>query len=64
MDLISPAQRVELFNSFERDAFRLELIDDYGSPIENTPYAPLAARRGRRLRVAGPVDIDDQAGHG
>lgn len=39
MDLITPAQRDELFNSFERDAFHLELRDDYGSPIEDTPYA-------------------------
>jgi hypothetical protein len=39
VDLITPAQRDELFNSFERDAFHLELRDDYGSPIEDTPYA-------------------------
>ncbi|MGW6027605.1 DUF6879 family protein [Streptomyces sp. NPDC055099] len=39
MDLITPTQRDELFNSFERDAFHLELRDDYGSPIEDTPYA-------------------------
>ncbi|MEU7184079.1 MULTISPECIES: DUF6879 family protein [Streptomyces] len=39
MDLITSAQRDELFNSFERDAFHLELRDDYGSPVENTPYA-------------------------
>ncbi|MGY5137375.1 DUF6879 family protein [Streptomyces nigrescens] len=39
MDLITSAQRDELFNSFERDAFHLELRDDYGSPIEDTPYA-------------------------
>jgi hypothetical protein len=28
-----------LFSSFERDAFHLELRDEYGSPIEDTPYA-------------------------
>lgn len=39
MDLITPAQRDELFRSFERDAFHLELRDDYGSPVEDTPYA-------------------------
>ncbi|MBZ3906770.1 DUF6879 family protein [Streptomyces griseiscabiei] len=39
MDLITSAQRDELFTSFERDAFHLELRDDYGSPIEDTPYA-------------------------
>ncbi|MDI3422285.1 DUF6879 family protein [Streptomyces luteolus] len=39
MDLITSAQRDELFNSFERDAFHLELRDDYGSPVEDTPYA-------------------------
>ncbi|MFJ9900216.1 DUF6879 family protein [Streptomyces sp. NPDC091280] len=39
MDLITPAQRDELFNQFERDAFHLELRDDYGSPVEDTPYA-------------------------
>lgn len=39
MDLITSAQRDELFNTFERDAFHLELRDDYGSPVEDTPYA-------------------------
>ncbi|MET8824887.1 DUF6879 family protein [Streptomyces sp. NPDC004610] len=39
MDLITPAERDELFKSFERDAFHLELRDDYGSPVEDTPYA-------------------------
>ncbi|MGW7753649.1 DUF6879 family protein [Streptomyces violaceusniger] len=39
MDLITPAQRDKLFDTFERDAFHLELRDDYGSPIEDTPYA-------------------------
>ncbi|MEO3765238.1 DUF6879 family protein [Streptomyces sp. B8F3] len=39
MDLITPAQRDALFDSFERDAFHLELRDDYGSGIEDTPYA-------------------------
>ncbi|MFI2672553.1 DUF6879 family protein [Streptomyces albidoflavus] len=39
MDLITSAQRDDLFNEFERDAFHLELRDDYGSPVEDTPYA-------------------------
>ncbi|MGK5549490.1 DUF6879 family protein [Streptomyces sp. URMC 127] len=39
MDLITPAQRDELFRSLERDAFHLELRDHYGSPVEETPYA-------------------------
>ncbi|MFE4827399.1 DUF6879 family protein [Streptomyces sp. NPDC056672] len=39
MELITSAQRDELFRSFERDAFHLELRDDYGSPVEDTPYA-------------------------
>lgn len=39
MDLITSAQRDELFDTFTRDAFHLELRDDYGSPIEDTPYA-------------------------
>ncbi|GLV82417.1 hypothetical protein Slala03_21060 [Streptomyces lavendulae subsp. lavendulae] len=39
MDLITSAQRDELFDTFERDAFHLELRDDYGSPVEDTPYA-------------------------
>ncbi|MGW0757241.1 DUF6879 family protein [Streptomyces sp. NPDC002814] len=39
VDLSPPAQCDELFNSFERDAFHLELRDDYGSPVEDTPYA-------------------------
>ncbi|MEX2980586.1 DUF6879 family protein [Streptomyces sp. C36] len=39
MDLITSAERDELFESFERDAFHLELRDDYGSPVEDTPYA-------------------------
>ncbi|MFD9569759.1 DUF6879 family protein [Streptomyces sp. NPDC059982] len=38
MDLITPAQRDELFNSFERDAFHLELRDEYGSPTEDSAY--------------------------
>ncbi|MGW8887128.1 DUF6879 family protein [Streptomyces sp. NPDC055749] len=38
MDLITSAQRDELFDSFERSAFHLELRDDYGSPVEDTPY--------------------------
>ncbi|MCF3107109.1 hypothetical protein IPZ58_37000 [Streptomyces roseoverticillatus] len=39
MDLITPAQRDELFRSLERDAFHLELRDHYGSSVEDTPYA-------------------------
>ncbi|MER8068016.1 DUF6879 family protein [Streptomyces sp. NPDC094034] len=39
MDLITSAQRDELFDSFTHDAFHLELRDDYGSPVEDTPYA-------------------------
>ncbi len=39
MDLITSAERDKLFESFERDAFHLELRDDYGSPVEDTPYA-------------------------
>jgi hypothetical protein len=39
VDLITSAERDELFNRFERDAFHLELRDDYGSPVEDTPYA-------------------------
>jgi hypothetical protein len=39
VNLITPAQRDELFNRFDHDAFHLELRDDYGSPVENTPYA-------------------------
>ncbi|MGW2864247.1 DUF6879 family protein [Streptomyces sp. NPDC001205] len=39
MDLITSAERDDLFNSFEHDAFHLELRDDYGSPVEDTPYA-------------------------
>ncbi|MGI5528520.1 DUF6879 family protein [Streptomyces syringium] len=39
MELITSAERDRLFESFERDAFHLELRDDYGSPVEDTPYA-------------------------
>ncbi|MFE3118797.1 DUF6879 family protein [Streptomyces niveus] len=39
MDLITSARRDELFDSFISDAFHLELRDDYGSPVEDTPYA-------------------------
>ncbi|MEW1722203.1 DUF6879 family protein [Streptomyces sp. NPDC093109] len=39
MNLITSAQRDELFDSFTHDAFHLELRDDYGSPVEDTPYA-------------------------
>ncbi|MEV4502446.1 DUF6879 family protein [Streptomyces klenkii] len=38
MDLITSAERDKLFENFERDAFHLELRDDYGSPVEDTPY--------------------------
>jgi hypothetical protein len=38
VELITSAERDELFNSFERDAFHLELRDEYGSPVEDTPY--------------------------
>ncbi|MFI5620670.1 DUF6879 family protein [Streptomyces sp. NPDC051567] len=39
MELITSAERDGLFERFERDAFHLELRDDYGSPVEDTPYA-------------------------
>lgn len=39
MRLITSAEHDELFHSFERDAFRLELRDEYRSPVEDTPYA-------------------------
>ncbi|GGO97501.1 DUF6879 family protein [Wenjunlia tyrosinilytica] len=39
MELITSDQRDELFDSFEHDAFHLELRDDYGSPVEDAPYA-------------------------
>ncbi|MGW7351018.1 DUF6879 family protein [Streptomyces sp. NPDC054784] len=39
MQLISSAERNRLFESFAYDAFHLELRDEYGSPVEDTPYA-------------------------
>lgn len=39
MDLITPEQRDELFDTFERDAFHLELRDYYGAPGEGGPFA-------------------------
>ncbi|RDG37312.1 DUF6879 family protein [Streptomyces corynorhini] len=39
MNLLTSAQRDELFDSVTHDAFHLELRDDYGSPVEDTPYA-------------------------
>jgi hypothetical protein len=39
MELISSAERNQLFERFAQDAFHLELRDDYGSPVEDTPYA-------------------------
>ncbi|MEV1245064.1 DUF6879 family protein [Nonomuraea sp. NPDC049750] len=39
MDLITPDQRDELFDTLERDAFHLELRDEYGVPRENAPFA-------------------------
>ena len=39
MELITPDQRNELFGTFERDAFHLELRDEYGVPGEDGPFA-------------------------
>ncbi len=39
MELMSSAERNQLFESFSHDAFHLELRDDYGAPVEDTPYA-------------------------
>ncbi|MFD9030107.1 DUF6879 family protein [Streptomyces sp. NPDC059567] len=39
MELISSAERNRLFESFESDAFHLELRDDYSVPDEDGPYA-------------------------
>ncbi|MFF1450204.1 DUF6879 family protein [Streptomyces sp. NPDC058274] len=39
MELISPAQRNQLFDSYERDAFHLELRDNYAVPGEASPFA-------------------------
>lgn len=37
MELISSAQRDELFSTLYRDAFHLELRDSYGNPLEDEP---------------------------
>lgn len=39
MELITPDQRDELFATFDRDAFHLELRDHYGVPGEEGPFA-------------------------
>jgi len=39
MELITPDQRDELFDTFEHDAFHLELRDEYGVPGEDGPFA-------------------------
>ncbi|GAA1358000.1 DUF6879 family protein [Streptomyces beijiangensis] len=39
MELISGAERNQLFESFAQDAFHLELRDDYSVPDEDGPYA-------------------------
>lgn len=39
MELITPQQRDKLFATFDRDAFHLELRDEYGVPGENEPFA-------------------------
>ncbi|MFF7977334.1 DUF6879 family protein [Streptomyces sp. NPDC007905] len=38
MELISSAQRNQLFESFAHDAFHLELRDDYSVPDEDSPF--------------------------
>lgn len=38
MELISSAQRNQLFESYERDAFHLELRDSYSVPGEASPF--------------------------
>ncbi|MFC8520132.1 DUF6879 family protein [Streptomyces sp. NPDC057257] len=38
MELISSAERNRLFESFTKDAFHLELRDDYSVPAEDGPY--------------------------
>ena len=38
MELISGAERNQLFESCERDAFHLELRDDYSVPDEDSPF--------------------------
>jgi hypothetical protein len=37
MELISSAQRDELFSAVRHDAFHLELRDSYGNPLEDEP---------------------------
>jgi hypothetical protein len=39
MELMTPAQRNELLDTFERDAFHLELRDNYQAEIEAGPFA-------------------------
>ncbi|GHA38857.1 hypothetical protein GCM10010372_43780 [Streptomyces tauricus] len=39
MELISSAERNQLFESFAHDAFHLELRDDYSVPDEDSPFA-------------------------
>ena len=39
MELISSAEPNQLFESLERDAFHLELRDDYAVPGEESPFA-------------------------
>ncbi|UQI44605.1 hypothetical protein M1P56_09730 [Streptomyces sp. HU2014] len=39
MELITSAQRDQLFEAFEQDAFHLELRDDYTVPNEESPFA-------------------------
>ncbi|MEV7401016.1 DUF6879 family protein [Streptomyces sp. NPDC091267] len=38
MQLISSAERNQLFEGFAHDAFHLELRDDYSVPVEDGPY--------------------------
>ncbi|WP_328937447.1 hypothetical protein OG288_12380 [Streptomyces tauricus] len=38
MELISSAERNQLFESFTQDAFHLELRDDYSVPDEDSPF--------------------------
>ncbi|MFI5803135.1 DUF6879 family protein [Streptomyces sp. NPDC051561] len=38
MELISSAERNQLFESFEQEAFHLELRDDYSVPEEDGPF--------------------------
>lgn len=38
MELLSGAERNQLFERFQHDAFHLELRDDYSVPEENGPF--------------------------